>query len=316
MKVSVLVPVYGVEPYIEQCAHSLMRQTYDDIEFIFVDDCSPDGSIAKLKAIVAQYPQRASQVRIITHDRNRGLGAARLTALKAATGRCVMHVDSDDYVDTRCVELLVKRMNETGAMMVDGGYAHFKQDGTISTPIPPYKKSSLAYASTLLCQNIVFNRIWGRLMNRALLFEHDFLNREGIDYSEDFIIAPIVATFSRAWVDETLYFYRDDNAGSYTHTLSMRHHRSYLRSCAIVIDFFASKPEYARALDLCKLAVLRHVRRFNVEREALHEICPQALDVHLKQARLIAKVLMSNRVPYSLGAFIYRLYRRLFLIQI
>ena len=98
MKVSILVPIYGVEHYIEQCARSLFEQSYSDIEYIFVNDCTPDSSMDILKQVLSIYPNRKSQVRIIEHEHNQGLGAARLTATKAATGEAVMHVDSDDYI--------------------------------------------------------------------------------------------------------------------------------------------------------------------------------------------------------------------------
>ncbi|MBP5277253.1 MAG: glycosyltransferase family 2 protein, partial [Prevotella sp.] len=93
MKVSILVPVYGVEQAIETCTESLFAQTYEQLEYIFVDDCSPDRSIEVLQQVLSRYPHRSKQVNILRHDVNRGLGAARLTALMAATGDFVMHVD-------------------------------------------------------------------------------------------------------------------------------------------------------------------------------------------------------------------------------
>lgn len=86
LKISILTPIYGVEKYIEQCARSLFEQSYASIEYIFVDDCTPDKSIGILQSLLKEYPGRAQQVRIIHHDRNRGVGAARQTALMAATG--------------------------------------------------------------------------------------------------------------------------------------------------------------------------------------------------------------------------------------
>ena len=110
MKVSILVPVYGVEKYIEKCAVSLFEQSYEDIEYIFVNDCTPDRSIEVLRATIARYPQRQKQVVIIDHDVNRGLGAARHTATEwAATGELVMHVDSDDYLMPHAVVASVRK---------------------------------------------------------------------------------------------------------------------------------------------------------------------------------------------------------------
>ena len=85
MKISVLVPIYGVADYIEECLVSLFEQTYQDLEYIFVDDCSPDNSLQILEGVILRYPERQQQVHVIHHEYNRGLGAARATALAAAT---------------------------------------------------------------------------------------------------------------------------------------------------------------------------------------------------------------------------------------
>ncbi len=67
-KISVIVPVYNVAPYMERCARSLFGQTLEDMEFIFVDDCSPDESIAVLRRVMQDYPERMNQVRIRSHN--------------------------------------------------------------------------------------------------------------------------------------------------------------------------------------------------------------------------------------------------------
>ena len=108
-QVSVLVPVYRVDRFIERCARSLFEQTYDNLEYIFVDDCSTDNSIAILRRVMEDYPERKGQVRIIRPERNRGLAAARNTALDAANGLFVTHVDSDDYLDRDAIRLLVEK---------------------------------------------------------------------------------------------------------------------------------------------------------------------------------------------------------------
>lgn len=84
--VSILVPVYGVEKYIERCARSIFEQTYRNLDIVFVDDCSPDKSIEILKRVLEDCPKRKAQTRIIRHEQNRGLAAARNTVVAAATG--------------------------------------------------------------------------------------------------------------------------------------------------------------------------------------------------------------------------------------
>lgn len=97
-KVSVIIPVYGVEKYIERCARSLFEQTLEDMEFIFVDDSTRDNSIDILLEVINEYPQRKNQIKILTHEVNKGLPAARQTGIKAAKGDYIAHCDSDDWV--------------------------------------------------------------------------------------------------------------------------------------------------------------------------------------------------------------------------
>jgi glycosyltransferase involved in cell wall biosynthesis len=74
--VSILVPVYGVEKYIERCARSIFEQTYHNLDIVFVDDCSPDKSIEILKHVLEEYPNRKAQTRIIQHAHNRGFASS------------------------------------------------------------------------------------------------------------------------------------------------------------------------------------------------------------------------------------------------
>ena len=75
--ISILIPVYNVEKFIERCARSVFEQTYENLEYVFVDDCSPDKSIQILERVLAEYPKREKQTKIIHHDKNRGVAAAR-----------------------------------------------------------------------------------------------------------------------------------------------------------------------------------------------------------------------------------------------
>lgn len=106
MKVSVIVPVYKVEKFIERCAISLFSQTLQDVEFIFVDDASPDNSVQIVQKCIREYPHRESQTVILTHEKNMGLPAARNTGLAVAKGEYIFHCDSDDFVEPDMLEQL------------------------------------------------------------------------------------------------------------------------------------------------------------------------------------------------------------------
>ena len=97
-KVSIIIPIYKAEDFIEECAISLFSQTYENIEYLFVNDCTPDNSIEILKETLNHFPKRQNQVKVITQNRNQGQAAARNKALDTFTGDFVAFVDSDDYL--------------------------------------------------------------------------------------------------------------------------------------------------------------------------------------------------------------------------
>ena len=111
--ISVIVPVYNVEKYIRKCLESLKDQTFQDAEFVIVDDGSTDGS----GAIADEYGDDP-RFRIIHTNENRGLSAARNTGIDEARGDWLMFVDSDDWVDRKFCEIPYKAAEESGADLV------------------------------------------------------------------------------------------------------------------------------------------------------------------------------------------------------
>ena len=162
LTISIFTPIYGVEKYIQQCARSLFEQSYASIEYIFVDDCTPDKSIGILQSLLKEYPERAQQVRIIHHDRNRGVGAARQTALMAATGDYLLFADSDDMLPEDAVEKLTTIAESTHADLVDGGYREWcdEKAGRLQNPL---HVSDATQRNMPVCQNIITNRLRGRI---------------------------------------------------------------------------------------------------------------------------------------------------------
>ena len=100
MKFSILVPVYNVEQYFEQCLQSLLNQTYKDFEVILVDDGSKDSSGEICDRYQAEYPDKIK----VIHQKNQGQLASRCNAIKAAVGDYCIFVDSDDMIDVKLLE--------------------------------------------------------------------------------------------------------------------------------------------------------------------------------------------------------------------
>ena len=86
VSISIIIPVHNVAAFIGRCANSLFQQTLESVEFIFVDDATPDNSVEVVEQRLERYPERKGQTRFLKHERNQGLPAARNTGLKAAQG--------------------------------------------------------------------------------------------------------------------------------------------------------------------------------------------------------------------------------------
>jgi len=139
--VSIIVPVYNVALYIDACLESIKQQTYQNIEIIVVEDCSTDNSKQALTLHLTD-----KRIRVIQHNKNSGLSAARNTGIKSAIGDYMMFVDSDDIVDTRLVAACVDCALTTNAEVVTYGFAPFKEEAAENEL--PYPAASLAYETT------------------------------------------------------------------------------------------------------------------------------------------------------------------------
>lgn len=116
--VSIIIPVYNVEPYMARCARSLFAQTLRDLEFLFVDDASTDGSLAVLQAVLEEFPARKNQVRIHRMPVNSGQARVRMAALALATGDYLYHCDSDDEIEPDTCRCLYEKAVAEGLDIV------------------------------------------------------------------------------------------------------------------------------------------------------------------------------------------------------
>lgn len=123
--VSVIVPVYNVEKYLDKCVNSIVRQSYEKLEIILVDDGSKDTS----GMLCDRWKQMDSRIRVI-HKQNEGLGFARNSGLDIANGDYVMYIDSDDYIAQDMIEILINKSKETNSDTVYCGLTRVFIDGT------------------------------------------------------------------------------------------------------------------------------------------------------------------------------------------
>lgn len=215
-KVSILVPIYGVEQFIERCVRSLFGQTYSDLEYVLVNDCTPDKSIEIVKKVVEEYGDRKPYVRIINHERNRGLAATRNTALDNATGEFVCLVDSDDWMEPNAVELLVKKQLKNGSDLVSGNrMVHYPEKDSVLQERQYQNKEDMTLQ---MMQRSWDHLITGRLVRKTLFADNGLRWNEGLDIGEDRYMMTLLAYHADRFdtLDAVVYHYERRNQNAIT----------------------------------------------------------------------------------------------------
>lgn len=206
--VSVIVPVYKVEQYVARCAHSLFGQTLEDIEYIFVDDCSPDRSVEIIKEVLDHYPLRKEQAHFVRTPRNGGLGRARLFGLKHARGGYIVHCDSDDAVVPDAYRLMYEKAVAENLDVVTCDYKAIYEN--VSCVQSQYSEPGHEIAD--LFAGTVWSTVWSR-MSRRRLWDNVFL--PGGDMWEDMVFTiQIICKAERiGYIPVPLYlYYRRSNS--------------------------------------------------------------------------------------------------------
>ena len=246
MQVSILVPIYNVESYIERCARSLFEQTYPDIEYIFVDDCATDKSMALLSRVIDEYPQRKEHITIIKHNKNRGLSAARNTAVDNCNSVFLLHVDSDDYLEQNAVELLVEKQKSTNADIVTGQALLHNETSIFLMERPQFinKKDFVAD----MVKPSLHHTIWGRLIRTSLYKDNQIQAMEGVNIGEDLQVMSQLSYFAKkvesVW--SVIYHYENSNPNSYMNISCQKKLKRSLQdtqSMEIVREFFKNIKE-------------------------------------------------------------------------
>jgi len=184
MKLSVCIPVYNVEPYIEQGARSLFAQTLTDIEFIFVDDGSSDRSLEIVQAVLDEFPSVRPRVRFVRHDCNRGLAAARRTGMSVASGEWIGHCDADDWVDPEYYENLLSAAEQKGAEMAFGVIRREFADGRMADERLPDVADGVALTRSA-CPSAAYNAVCNKIFRRDVALASDIEIDEKVSLGED-----------------------------------------------------------------------------------------------------------------------------------
>lgn len=244
-KVSVIVPIYNVEEYIEECVRSIIAQSYKDIEIILVDDCGNDNSVQIAENILNDEAHGKFSFVVLHHEKNRGLSAARNTGVEVASGDYVYFMDSDDTITPDCIEKLVYRAESTGADIVVGGINVVGNSPTIPSldnEIVPFVLDNPADVLNSYIYGKWYMMAWNKLIKRRFLTENNITFIEGLiheDYAWSFDVAS--SAKSVAFVGEETYNYLIRENSLQTAKDFTKHCNAYLQILKVLAEIIIKK---------------------------------------------------------------------------
>ena len=236
VKVSIIIPVYNVAPYIGDCLQSVMQQSYKgDVECILVDDCGLDESIVIAEQMIKEYDEGRSKkeegrskkddnvdenvrgriwFKILRHERNRGLSAARNTGTHEATGDYLYYLDSDDYIAPDCIEKLMQRVIEDPDIEMVQGYVckHRMNGGSVIFPkriVLPLASSNEEVRMCYYQYGQIYVNVWNKLLKRRVITENNILCKEGLLHEDILWVFYLLKYVKKAaFVAEMTYHYQ------------------------------------------------------------------------------------------------------------
>ena len=184
MRVSVIVPVYNVAEYVEECIRSVLCQTYRDLELVIVDDCTKDNSMDIIRNVLDSVHTDIS-VKIVRHEKNKGLSAARNTGIAHSSGDYLFFLDSDDKITDDCIEVLSGALDNGTMDVVIGDYIVENPDKYY--PILKLKTSVLrgqAYIRKIYMKERMYPMAWNRLVAKRFITENGLYFKEGMIHED------------------------------------------------------------------------------------------------------------------------------------
>ena len=202
--ISVIVPIYKVEEYLDKCIRSIVEQSYTDLEIILVDDGSPD----QCGAMCEEWAKKDSRIKVV-HKENGGLSDARNAGLAVATGSLISFIDSDDWIAPEFIHTLYQAMVQSGAQIAECAVELVDEEGTGLRVRGPEKQEVLEKLEALrrlILEEGVFQTVWNKLYRREAV--EDILFEKGKYNEDDFWTYQVFDRAEKlALVDKPMYFY-------------------------------------------------------------------------------------------------------------
>ena len=202
--VSIIIPVYNVEKYIEKCLDSVLAQSYDNLEILLIDD----GSTDKSGAICAEYARKDKRVKVF-HQKNQGVSVARNVGLKKAQGRWIAFVDSDDFIADGYIEILADSAEKKQAEIVQCEQKIINKKGRVlQNDRPSTVMTGLEACKKMLYQDTITSALWGKLIKKSLF--DGMIFRQGIIHEDLDVLYFVLKKAKKVYyINSSLYCYNE-----------------------------------------------------------------------------------------------------------
>ena len=241
--ISIIVPIYKVEEYLDECVHSLVNQTYRNLEIILVDDGSPDNC----PAMCDEWALKDSRIRVI-HKTNGGLSDARNAALEIAKGEYLCFVDSDDFVSEDMCEVMLNVLRVNQADIVSTGFKTYKNgEYTSYSGFQPKCLTAKEAMEEVLVGGCITPSVCGKLFSRECFTDVWFPRNE--IYEDAAVIPKLFSQSKRVYYHENqFYVYRYNDSGITKSSYSKKHSERLLRDKQVARDVLTFWPDLEREL--------------------------------------------------------------------
>ena len=269
-KVSIVVPIYNVEKYLQNCIESLLCQSLTDIEIILVDDGSPDQS----GEIADQYARKDTRIKVV-HQRNAGLGPARNSGIEVATGEFIGFVDSDDWVNKNMFERLYEAGVKTNSDIVVGGHCDWSYGKVVRSKVHPLAGKTLTDKNEIneIRKNLYGRRVddketdafpmsvWIAIYKRKLIIDNHLMFQNIISEDIIFNISAYKYANSITFTSDTDYCYRNENQSSIMRSFTENKLKQY-ENYIVVLMGAANAEDDTECLMRAKRAVINCCRLY------------------------------------------------------
>lgn len=245
ISVTVIIPVYNVIDYLEDCLNSVLNQSYSNLEIILIDDGSYDGS----QSVCDKTQAKDSRVKVI-HQQNKGLSAARNAGLDLASGEYIMFLDSDDYWETDTVAYMLELAIESKADMVIGEYRRIDEDGEITSTICNNIKEKYQIMSEDdiwdIANRIISVVVWSKIYRSSIWLNLRFA--EGRIHEDQTILHYIIKKCTRiTYTNKVIINYRVRPNSIMSQSFNI-HNLDYAEGLLGRIEYFKEKGDFSRVL--------------------------------------------------------------------